>query len=120
MSQWTIFPGENRLWSEVGTKSRQRTAEIGLRMAFGAQSASILSLVVRQAMVPTLAGIAAGVLGALWLTQFMSSLLVDVAPTDPATFVATSVVFVGVGMLASLVPALRAMQVDPADALRKE
>ena len=108
------------LYSVLAFVVRQRTAEIGLRMAFGAQPRSILSLVVRQAMVPTVAGIAAGVLGAFWLTRFMSSLLVGVEPTDPATFVATSVVFVGVAILASLVPALRAMRVDPAEALRKE
>ena len=107
------------LYSVLAYVVRQRTAEIGLRMAFGAQSGSILSLVVRQAMVPTVAGIAFGLLVAFWLTSLGASLLVQVSPTDPATFVATSVVFVATAILASLVPALRAMRVDPAQALRE-
>ena len=108
------------LYSVLAYVVRQRTGEIGLRVAFGARSGSILALVVRQAMGPTLVGIAAGVLGAFWLTQFMAGMLIAVTPTDPLTFAVTAVVFLAVAMLASLIPAIRAIRVDPADALKTD
>jgi putative ABC transport system permease protein len=106
------------LYSVLAYIVRQRTAEIGVRMAFGAESGDIMKLVLGQGMVPTFVGIGVGVLGAFWLTQFMASLLVGVIPTDPATFVGIAVLFLVVAVLASYVPARRATRVDPLVALR--
>ena len=99
---------------------RQRTAEIGVRMAFGAEAGSILKLIMRQGMTLTIAGLVAGLIGAFWLTRFMASLLVGIAPTDPMTFVGISAVFLAVAAMACLIPARRATLVDPVVALREE
>ncbi len=108
------------LYSVLAYIVRQRTAEIGVRMAFGAERGHIMRLIVGQGMVPTLAGIGIGVLGAFWLTQFMASMLVGIPPNDPITFAGIAVLFAGVAMLASYVPARRATRVDPLVALRDE
>jgi predicted permease len=98
----------------------QRTSEIGIRMAMGAQSSDVLRLVLGQGMVPALAGLGLGVVGALELTRFLSSLLYSVKPSDPLTFVAVCLLLTGVALFASYIPARRAMRVDPAIALRHE
>jgi len=97
---------------------RQRTAEIGVRMAFGAQAGSILKLVVGQGMALAGAGVAVGLLAAFNLTRLMSSFLVGVEPTDPATFAIISGAFVVVAGVACWLPARRAARTDPAEALR--
>jgi predicted permease len=97
-----------------------RTHELGIRMALGAQASDVLKMIVRQGMVLALAGIALGLLGALWLTQFMSSLLYEVSPTDGLTFIAIPLVLMVVALGACLVPARRATKVDPLVALRYE
>jgi putative ABC transport system permease protein len=99
---------------------RQRTAEIGVRMAFGAEAGSILKLVVSQGLTLAGAGIALGLVVAFPLTGFMESMLVGVTPTDPLTFGAISGVFVAVAAVACYVPARRAAHVDPVTALRDE
>jgi predicted permease len=98
----------------------QRTYEIGLRMALGAQRAEVLRLVLRQGLGLTAAGLAVGVAGAAVLTRLVRSLLVDVSALDPATFAAVAVGLLGVGLAASAVPARRAMGVSPTEALRSE
>lgn len=108
------------LYSVLAYVVRQRTAEIGLRMVFGARPGDVLSLLLHQAMVPTFAGIALGLVAAFWLTRFMSSLLVEVAPTDPATFVTVALLFIGIAALASAVPVRRATRIDPIESLRGE
>ena len=98
----------------------QRTHEIGVRMALGAQRTDVLGMVVRQGMVTTVVGVIVGVLGAVAATRLISSQLYGVEATDPATFAAVSLVLVGIAVLASYVPARRAARVDPLIALRSE
>ena len=98
----------------------QRSREIGIRMALGAQRREILRLVVREGMLTVAVGIAAGVVAAAGLSRFIASLLYAVRPTDPATFAALSALIAGVALAACILPARRAMRVDPARTLRAE
>ena len=98
----------------------QRTREIGLRMALGAQPSDVMKMVVGHGVLVAVIGIGAGVVAAIGLTRLMSSLLFNITATDPITFVAVSVVLAGVALAASFVPARRAAKVDPMIALRYE
>ncbi len=98
----------------------QRTSEIGLRVALGADSRSIFTAVARQGMSLAGIGIALGVAASLALSSLLQSLLFDVKPTNPATYLAASVVFALVALLACYIPARRASKVDPLVALRYE
>ena len=98
----------------------QRTNEIGIRMAMGAQRLAILSVVLRQSMVPTIWGMGIGFVLSLLLTPLLSNLLFGIRPMDPATFAITSVFLCAVGLLASCVPAYRATRTSPMVALRYE
>ena len=97
---------------------RERTQEIGVRMALGASSASVLRLVLGQALRLVSLGVVAGLVAAGMLTRLLERLLYDVAPLDPWTFAVTAVILLGVATLASYVPARRAMGMAPTDALR--
>jgi putative ABC transport system permease protein len=108
------------LYGVLSTLVRMRTAEIGLRIAFGAQQANIMQLIVGHGLRLSAAGIGIGGLAALGLTQGMRSMLVGVTPTDPLTFVAIIVVFIAIATLASWIPARRAASLDPTRALREE
>jgi predicted permease len=99
---------------------RQRTAEIGVRMAFGAERRTILGLVVGQGLALTGLGVLIGIVASVGLTRTMRPLLVGVTPTDPPTFIAISGIFVLVAALACWIPARRASRVDPVTALRDE
>ena len=98
----------------------QRTREIGIRMALGAQQASVLRLVVRHAMLLAGAGVLLGMVAAFFLTGTLASLLFDIRPTDPLTFAAVAGTLGAVALLASYIPARRATRVDPIVALRAE
>ncbi len=99
---------------------QQRTPEIGIRMALGAEPRDVLGLVLKHGMMMTLWGLAGGLIGALSLTRFLRTLLFAESPADPATFLAVSAVLAVTALLASYIPALRAMRVDPAIALRRD
>ena len=98
----------------------QRTREIGIRMALGATSTTVMRLVVRQALILVAIGLILGVAGAIGLTRFIANELYGVKPTDPATFVSACLGLIAVAVLASLIPTRRAVSVDPTEALRHE
>jgi putative ABC transport system permease protein len=122
----TIFAGVALLLALVGVYGvlaysiGQRTAEIGLRVALGATPRKVLALIIGQGMRPILIGIGVGLLGALALSHFVSSLLFNVKPMDPLTYVVVALLVAAAALLSCYVPALRALRIDPVAALRQE
>jgi putative ABC transport system permease protein len=108
------------LYGVLATTVRQRTAEIGVRMAMGATPSAIFSLIVGQGLRLSAAGIAAGVLAAVALTRIMASMLVGIKPTDPLTFGVMILFFAAIATLSAWLPARRAASLDPTVALRDE
>jgi ABC-type antimicrobial peptide transport system permease subunit len=98
----------------------RRTSEMGIRMALGAAQGEVLGMVLRQGMMPVLAGLAGGALVALAVGRYIESLLYQVSPRNPAAFAISGAVLVLVSVAACLIPARRATRVNPVDALRFE
>jgi putative ABC transport system permease protein len=98
----------------------QRTREIGVRIALGAKRGDVIRLIVRQGVGVAVVGAAIGLAGALIATRVLGSLLYDVKPSDPATFLGIVAVLVGAVLVASWVPARRAARIEPTEALRAE
>jgi putative ABC transport system permease protein len=108
------------LYSVLSTTVRQRTPEIGVRMAFGAARGGIFRMMVVQGLRLSGIGVGIGIVAALLLTSAMKSMLVGVAPTDPLTFAAMAGAFLVISAVACGLPALRASRMDPMVALRDE
>jgi len=108
------------VYGVISYSVERRTHEIGIRRALGAQTRDVLRLVLNQAMTFVAIGIAIGVAGALALTRVLSTLLYDVRPTDPATFIVVALLLAGVAFAAGYLPGRRATRVDPTDALKAE
>jgi ABC-type antimicrobial peptide transport system permease subunit len=98
----------------------QRTREIGIRMALGAQHVNILSWAIRQGMLPTVIGMTVGLGASVALTRLMKGLLFEVSATDPMTFVASALLLTSVAFLACWIPARRAARVDPMVVLKTD
>jgi putative ABC transport system permease protein len=106
------------LYGVISFAAKQRTREIGVRVALGASPRDVLRLILGQGLVVALAGIGLGLAGAIAVTRVASSFLVGVSATDPMTFAAVTALLLAVAIVASFVPARRASGVDPVDALR--
>jgi putative ABC transport system permease protein len=122
----SIFAGSALILAAIGIYGlmayavQQQTQEIGVRMALGADKSTTLLLVLRQGLTPALIGVIAGLAGAFGLTRLMESLLYQVTPTDPLSFFGVAAVLILVAVVAVLIPARRAMSIDPVAALRAE
>ena len=122
----TSFAGMALLLSAVGLYSvlaymvAQRTSELGLRMALGAQRADVLRFILKQGLLLTGIGLLAGLAGSALLTRYLSSLLFGVGAFDPLTYIGVSLLLLTIALIASAGPALQAMQVDPIKTLREQ
>jgi predicted lysophospholipase L1 biosynthesis ABC-type transport system permease subunit len=119
-SAMALLLGLVGIYGVISYSVSQRTREIGIRMALGAEDREVRGMFVRHAFLLTAVGVAIGVGAAVALTRAMSSLLFEVNPVDPITYAAVAAILVAAALLASYLPARRATAVDPARALRAE
>src|SRR5262249_51442112 len=125
MSLLTAFAGAALVLAALGIYGvlsysvAQRTRELAVRAALGAQRGQLLRLVLLAGLRVVIAGVGVGIIGAFWLTRGLESMLVDVAPRDPATYVVSVGVLFVVSLAAILVPSLRATRMDPVMALHE-
>jgi ABC-type antimicrobial peptide transport system permease subunit len=108
------------LYSVIAYSVTQRTHEMGVRIALGARVANVVTMIVRDALGVVLLGVAIGLALALSAGRWMAPLLFQVSPKDPRVYVAVTLVLVGVAVVASWLPAMRASRVDPSTALRAD
>jgi ABC-type antimicrobial peptide transport system permease subunit len=108
------------IYGVISYSVSQRTREIGIRMALGAQQKEVRAMFVRQGVLLTCVGVALGISAAIGLTRLMSALLFGISAVDPVTFGAVAIVLGAVALLASYLPARRASSVNPVEALRWE
>ena len=126
MTLLSIFAGVALLLAVIGVYGlmaysvQQRTHEIGIRVALGAQRGDVLRVVLRDGLLLCLIGIVIGIFGAFGMTRLLKSLIFEISPTDPLTFVSVAVLFAGVAFVACWIPARGAARVDPMVALRYE
>ena len=120
VSGLALLLGTVGLYGVLSYLVAERTREIGVRMALGARAEQVSRMVLRQGVRVVFAGVAIGLVTALLTTQALGTLLYEVRAIDPLTYAAASIVMVGVGLLASYVPARRAARVDPMISLRSE
>jgi ABC-type antimicrobial peptide transport system permease subunit len=122
----SIFGGSALCLAAIGVYGlmtysvQQRTQEIGIRMALGAEAGHVRKMVVFQGMTFSVIGVVLGTGAAFWLAKLISTFLFGVQPWDPAVFVAVPVLLTAIAFVAVLVPAMRATRVDPMSALRHE
>jgi ABC-type antimicrobial peptide transport system permease subunit len=122
----TVFGSAGLLMAAIGVYGvmsysvQQRSQELGVRMALGAQASNLRNMVIGQGMVLTLIGVVIGIGGAFWLTRFLASFLFAVKAWDPVAFIVTPLLLGAVALLAVWIPAQRATRVDPMTALRLE
>jgi putative ABC transport system permease protein len=114
----SVFLAVIGLYGSLAHSVSRRTRELGVRMALGADHRSIFAMVIRQGAVVAVAGLTAGIAGAMLVTRALQSFLYDVSPFDPWTFVAAPSLVAGVSLAAALSPARRAARVDVATSLR--
>ena len=115
-----LLLGVAGIYGVMSYSASQRTREIGIRVALGAQARTVTGMLVSHGLILAGIGIAIGLAAALGITRLMSSLLFEVSPIDPTTYGVVSVVLIAAAALASYVPALRAAAIDPLEALRAE
>jgi putative ABC transport system permease protein len=108
------------IYGVISYSVAQRTQEIGIRVALGAQRSSLMSMILKQGLRTALLGVGIGLAAALGLTQLLKSLLFGIGATDPLTFISVAVTLLCVALAASYLPARRAMRVDPLTALKYE
>ena len=126
MQLFAVFAGAALLLAAIGIYGViaytvvQRTREIGIRMALGAQKIDMLTMILRQSFAVIGIGLVAGILGALAVTRLMSSLLYGVSSSDLSIYAVVTIVLSGAGLVATYFPARRAMTVNPMVALRTE
>jgi putative ABC transport system permease protein len=115
-----VFISATGIAAVMALAVRQRTNELGIRMALGAQRSRIVTMVVKQGLGLALAGTAFGIAGAIALTRLLKTLLYDTSPTDLVTFCAVSLLFLTVAAVACFIPARQVTAIDPLLALRQE
>ena len=108
------------LYGVIAALAAQRTPEIGMRMALGATRGDIRSLILKQGLGLTVAGVAIGLIAAMAITRLFKTLLVGVSTTDPISFAGTTALLIAVALAATALPARRASRIDPLQALRNE
>ena len=117
---WRLLLATVGIYGAVAYTVEQRTGEIGVRMALGAQTMDVLKLVVSQGMKPVLVGLLVGLAAAIALGRLITTQLYQVSPTSPALLIGTAVILGGAALLACLFPARRASLLNPVAALRME